>query len=99
MSKPVSVKISKSTKPEKKMMAVFQLDNGRSRKVHFGARGMEDYTKTKNKEQRKRYLDRHRKRENWDAPMTAGALSRWILWDKETKAASITSYKKRFSLK
>ena len=99
MSKPVSVKISKSTKPEKKMMAVFQLDNGRSRKVHFGDRGMADYTKTKNKEQRKRYLDRHRKRENWDAPMTAGALSRWILWDKETKAASITSYKKRFSLK
>ena len=99
MSKPVSVKISKSTKPEKKMMAVFQLDNGRSRKVHFGSRGMADYTKTKNKEQRKRYLDRHRKRENWDAPMTAGALSRWILWDKETKAASITSYKKRFSLK
>tara|TARA_R110002126_G_scaffold20133_1_gene74810 strand:+ start:1272 stop:1571 length:300 start_codon:yes stop_codon:yes gene_type:complete len=99
MSKPVSVKISKSTKPEKKMMAVFQLDNGRSRTTHFGARGMEDYTKTKNKEQRKRYLDRHRKRENWDAPMTAGALSRWILWDKETKAASITSYKKRFSLK
>ena len=99
MSKPVSVKISKSTKPEKKMMAVFQLDNGRSRTTHFGAREMEDYTKTKNKEQRKRYLDRHRKRENWDAPMTAGALSRWILWDKETKAASITSYKKRFSLK
>ena len=99
MSKPVSVKISKSTKPEKKMMAVFQLDNGRSRTTHFGSAGMADYTKTKNKEQRKRYLDRHRKRENWDAPMTAGALSRWILWDKETKAASITSYKKRFSLK
>jgi hypothetical protein len=99
MSKPVSVKISKSTKPEKKLMAVFQLDNGRSRTTHFGAAGMDDYTKTKDKEQKKRYLDRHRKRENWDAPMTAGALSRWILWDKETKAASITSYKKRFNLK
>jgi len=81
MSKPISVKITKSTKPEKKMMAVFQLDNGRSRTTHFGSRGMADYTKTKNKEQRKRYLDRHRKRENWDAPMTAGALSRCILWD------------------
>ncbi len=99
MSKPISVKISKSTKPEKKLMAVFQLDNGRSRTTHFGSRGMEDYTKTKNKEQRKRYLDRHRKRENWDAPMTAGALSRWILWDKETKAASISAYKRRFKLK
>lgn len=99
MSKPVSVKISKSTKPEKKLMAVFQLDNGRSRTTHFGSAGMADYTKTKNKEQRERYLNRHRKRENWNAPMTAGALSRWILWNKETKAASISAYKNRFKLK
>jgi len=60
---------------------------------------MADYTKTKNKEQRERYLNRHRKRENWNAPMTAGALSRWILWNKETKAASISAYKNRFKLK
>ena len=99
MSKPVSVKITKSTKPEKKMMAVFQLDNGRSRKVHFGAAGMADYTKTKDKAQKKRYLDRHRKRENWNSPMTAGALSRWVLWNKETREASIKDYKKRFNLK
>ncbi len=99
MSKPVSVKISKSTKPSKKLMAVFQLDNGRSRTTHFGSAGMADYTKTKNKEQRERYLNRHRKRENWNAPMTAGALSRWILWNKETKAASISAYKNRFKLK
>ncbi len=99
MSKPISVKISKSTKPEKKLMAVFQLDNGRSRTTHFGARGMDDYTKTKNKEQRKRYLDRHRRRENWASPMTAGALSRWILWNKESRAASISNYKRRFKLK
>jgi len=99
MSKPVSVKISKSTKPEKKMMAVFQLDNGRSRTTHFGSAGMDDYTKTKDKAQRKRYLERHRRRENWNAPMTAGAQSRWILWNKETRAASISAYKSRFKLK
>ena len=99
MSNPVSVKISKSTKPEKKLMAVFQLDNGRSRTTHFGSAGMDDYTKTKNKEQRERYLNRHRRRENWNAPMSAGALSRWILWNKETRGASITAYKKRFKLK
>lgn len=99
MSKPVSVKISKSTKKEKKLMAVFQLDNGRSRTTHFGSAGMDDYTKTKDKEQKKRYLERHRRRENWNAPMTAGALSRWILWDKPTRAASISDYKRRFKLK
>ena len=99
MSKPVSVKISKSTKEGKKLMAVFQLENGRSRKIHFGSAGMDDYTKTKDKDQRKRYLDRHRARENWNDPMTAGALSRWILWNKETREASIKDYKKRFNLK
>ena len=99
MSRPVSVKISKSNKDGKKLMAVFQLDNGRSRKVHFGAAGMADYPKTKDKAQKKRYLDRHRKRENWNSPMTAGALSRWVLWNKETRAASIADYKRRFKLK
>ena len=98
-SKPVSVVIKKSTKPEKKLMAVFTLKNGRTRTTHFGAEGMQDYTITKNKEQRARYIKRHRKNENWESPMTAGALSRWILWNKETRGASITDYKRRFNLK
>jgi hypothetical protein len=29
---------------------------------------------------------------------SAGALSRWILWNKPTLAASIKDYKKRFGL-
>ena len=98
-SKPVSVVIKKSTKPEKKLMAVFQLSNGRTRTTHFGASGMSDFPKHRDKERKQRYLSRHRQRENWNAPMTAGALSRWILWNKETREASITDYKKRFNLK
>jgi len=99
MSKPISVKISKSTKPEKKLMAVFQLENGRTKTTHFGASGMSDFPTHKDKKRKQRYLDRHRARENWNAPMTAGALSRWILWNKETREASIADYKKRFKLK
>ena len=98
-SKPVSVVIKKSTKPEKKLMATFTLNNGRKRTTHFGASGMDDYTKTRDKQQKQRYLTRHRRNENWNSPMTAGALSRWILWNKETRGASITDYKKRFNLK
>ena len=98
-SKPVSVVIKKSNKPEKKLMAIFTLDNGRTKTVYFGQAGALDYTITKDKAQRSRYIKRHRKNENWSAPMTAGALSRWILWEKESKAASITDYKKRFKFK
>ena len=98
MAKPIKVVIKKSTKPEKKLMAVFSLDNGRTKTTHFGQAGAPDYTKTKNKEQRSRYISRHRKNENWNSPMTAGALSRWILWDLPTRTASIQAYKKRFKL-
>ena len=94
-----SVVIKKSTKPDKKLMAVFSLDNGRTKTIHFGSAGMDDYTKTRDKAQKERYIKRHRRRENWNKPMSAGALSRWILWDKESRAASIVSYKRRFNLK
>ena len=99
MSKPIKVVIKKSSKPEKKLQAVFSYpETTRTKTIHFGASGMQDYTITKNKEQRARYIKRHRGRENWAKPDTAGSLARWILWNKETKAASIRDYKKRFNL-
>ena len=98
-AKPVSVVIKKSTKEGKKLMAIFTLENGKKKTVHFGASGMSDYTIHKDDERKKRYLERHRKNENWSAPMTAGALSRWILWNKKSKVASISDYKKKFKLK
>ena len=36
--------------------------------------------------------------EEWDNPMTAGALARWILWNKETLHSSIQDYTRRFNL-
>lgn len=98
-SKPVSVVIKKSTKPEKKLMAIFKLENGKTKTTHFGSAGMSDYTIHKDDERKKQYLARHKKNENWNAPMTAGALSRYILWNKKSKAASISNYKNKFNLK
>lgn len=96
----VSVVIKKSDKAGKKLMAVFTRDNGRTKSVHFGSAGMDDYTITKDKAQRKRYLDRHRARENWSNPESAGALSRWILWGNSTsRQDNIKSFKSRFKLK
>lgn len=91
--------ITPSTKADKKLMAKFETDTGRSKTVHFGARGMADHTKDPQNEERKtRYLARHAKNENWNDPTTAGALSRWILWNKPTLSASIADYKRRFNL-
>lgn len=92
--------IKASTNPKKKWMAVFLKEDGRTKTVHFGQAGADDYTITKDKEQRDRYLTRHsNKRENWNKPDSAGALSRWILWGPSTSVLkNITEFKKHFGL-
>lgn len=96
----VSVKISDSTNSKKKMMAIFLNDDGKKIKTtHFGQKGADDFTKTGDEAQKQRYLDRHRKNENWSDYKTAGSLSRYILWNKTSLSSSIADYKKRFGLK
>lgn len=92
------LRVVPSTKAEKKYDAVFQSENGRNKTISFGAKGMEDFTTHKDEERKERYIARHRARENWDKPDTAGALSRWILWNKPTFTASLADYKRRFGL-
>lgn len=93
------IKIVKSPKPEKKYRAFFS-DGSHT---DFGAKGMKNYggvgkERHLDKERKKRYLSRHKKRENWNSPKTPGSLSRWILWNKDTFRKSIADYKKRFNL-
>lgn len=92
------IKITKSTKKDKKMMAVFEdCNTGRQKTTHFGAKNYSDYVHHHDDERKKRYISRHCKNENWNDPITAGALSRWILWNKTSLKASIADYKRRFN--
>lgn len=60
---------------------------------------MSDFTKHKNPTRKNRYLQRHRgMHEDWNDPTTAGALSRWILWNKPSFKASVADYKRRFKV-
>ena len=94
------IEIRKSTREGKKLMAILTYDDGRTKTVHFGAEGYEDYTTSKDKEQRSRYLLRHRKNENWNVPDTAGSLSKHILWGETTsRKENIRLFKKKFNLK
>ena len=92
------IEIKKSTKPEKKLMAVFETDTGRTKTTHFGQATADDYTLTHSKEQRERYRTRHKKDLQTADPTRAGFLAYYILWNKESVAASIADYKKRFNL-
>jgi len=89
--------VRKSLKPAKKYDAVF-IDDEKEKTVSFGAAGMSDFTIHKDEARKERYLNRHRKNENWDKPDTPGALSRYILWNKKTLRASIRDFKKRFGV-
>lgn len=91
--------ITESDKPGKKLKATFLQDNGRTKTTHFGASGMDDYTKTHDKEQRDRYRTRHAKDLQTGDPTRAGYLSMEILWGASTsRAANIAAYKKKHGL-
>jgi hypothetical protein len=98
----VKMVVKKSNKPDKKLMAIFTKDNGgkrSSKTTHFGAAGMDDYTITKDKEQRKRYRERHKKDLSTGDYTRAGYLSYYILWGNSTsRKENIAAYKRRFNL-
>ena len=85
--------VKKSTRKDKKLMAEF--DTGKI--VHFGARGMDDYTLTKDKEQRERYRSRHASGKT-AKPDTADALAYYLLWNKPTLQESIKEFKKKYNI-
>jgi len=61
------------------------------RTVHFGRKGCSDYTLHKDKARMKRYVIRHRRRENWgrSGQYTAGFWSRWLLWSRPSLRGAI----------
>lgn len=91
--------IIESDKPGKKWTAVFIKENGRTKSVHFGASGMDDYTITHDKAQRDRYRIRHQKDLETNDPTRAGFLSYHILWGDSTNLiTNIKKYVKKFNL-
>lgn len=84
-----------SSKPDKKFMVFV---NGKV--VHFGAKGMSDYTIHKDKDRKQRYIIRHTARENWKKSgiQTPGFWSRWLLWNKPTLQTSIKDIEQKFNV-
>jgi len=96
----MKVEIKKSPILTKKYVAIFYDEDGKKVKTtHFGFSGMSDMTQHHDIFRKNRYIDRHKNRENWNDYMSAGALSRWVLWNKPSLRASIADYKSKFNLK
>jgi hypothetical protein len=87
--------IEKSTRAGKRYMATYA--NGKV--VHFGQANGQTYVDHKDKAKREAYLARHKKRENWNDPFSAGALSRWLLWgDSTSLEANHQAFMKMFPI-
>ena len=84
----------KSDKPNKKYYIITN-DN---KKVYFGAARYSDFTIHKDEARKQRYINRHKKNENWNDKDSAGFWSRWLLWNLPTISASYQDIKKRFNI-
>jgi len=80
----------------KKLKAKFER-NGRTITRQFGAAGMSDYTKHKDRQRRNRYIKRHLKDLRTGDPTKAGYLSMFVLWNKPSLSASKADYKRRLN--
>lgn len=92
----MNVYIGKSFKKDKKY--VVEVDG---KTIHFGSANHSDFTKHKDSERKKRYIQRHKSRENWNKSgiKTAGFWSRWLLWSKPTITEAKKYIAKRFNVK
>ena len=88
--------IKKSTKSNKKLDAI--IDGKKT--VSFGARGYSDYTLHKDDERKNRYVNRHKKNEDWalSGIDTPGFYAKHILWNKKTVKESVDDLNKNISL-
>ena len=89
------MQIEKSEREDKRLKAIFG-----TRVIHFGSPSpSRAYVDHGDAEKRRAYLARHKPRENWDNPFSAGALARWVLWGNSTDInKNIGAYRKRFSM-
>ena len=73
----MSIVVKPSTNTNKKYMTVINFPNIK-KTIHFGAKGMSDFTKHKDENRKKRYDARHRPNENWNDPLSAGFWAKWV---------------------
>jgi hypothetical protein len=97
--------IKPSDKATKKYVATFCMCKGETKccdterkKVHFGYKGSKTFLDHGDEKKRLAYVARHKVNENFNDPLSAGSLARWINWNKTTLSASIADFKKRFNL-
>ena len=95
--------IKNSDAKNKRLVAIFTDDKGKSKKVNFGLKNPKigTYIDTGDTVARKNYIKRHEVNEKkfYNDPHRAATLSRFILWgDSKSLKQNIELYKNKFNL-
>lgn len=95
--KKQTFKLTTSHLKNKRFM-VINLDT--NKKIHFGSPFYENYNIHEDDDRKFRYIQRHRKNEDWtiNGINTAGFWSRWVLWNKKGLMKSIKDTEERFNI-
>lgn len=88
----------KSKVKGKRIAALLYKDGEYLRTINFGSVNHENYLIHQDYQRKRRYINRHKKTENWNE-INAGSLSRYILWGEKTLDDSIKKYEKMFNVK
>lgn len=88
-----------SGEPKKYKVVLRNKQTERDKTIKFGASGMDDFTLTKNEEQKKAYIARHKSREDWSKSgvATAGFWSKHLLWGSSSSIQqNLAEVKKKY---
>lgn len=84
--------------PPHRYVGIFTDEKGEEKRIPFGSSSYDNLTIHHDRRRRSLYLARHRKNENWNNPQTAGALSRWILWETPNLEQNVKLFRSKFNL-
>jgi hypothetical protein len=94
--------LRKSDKPDKKYYVEIEGASGRRKRIYFGDSSAKDYTlfnALERDERKRRYIQRHKAREDWSNPETAAFWAKHILWgDTPSVQTNLRRTLSRFNL-
>jgi len=93
------ISIVRQPNRNKKFKATFEDKDGKTFIRRFGTFSNYVSNPDKTEKDRENYIKRHDVNEDFFDPLTAGALSRWILWGESRNLSdNVKAFKKKFNL-
>ena len=89
-----------STRKDKKLMAIFEVNYNTLYKIHFGSKFRKTFIDHRDLKKKANYMKRHIAlgTEDYEDPLTPASLSMFLLWNKPTLEESLEDFKKKFNL-